>query len=248
MRLNQIIAIANGEKSRKEKILSLTYQKLQKHELFVGMTRTYRPLEESEHGITERLPNEKRLVQMTIQDAIKDTVKVLKDTFNTIATQDIGNQKATANVIIDGDVLLENVPATNLIFLEKQLIDLNTFVSKFPTLDPAEDWTYSEDSGCYKTDVKETARTKKVSKSIVKYEATKEHPAQTEMITEDKIVGYWEAIFLSGAIRKEDKNKILDRILQLSKAVKIAREEANNTEVKMSTIGDGVLDYIFNGE
>ena len=248
MQLNQIIALVNGEKSRKEKIITKTYQKLQKTELFLGISRTYRPLEVSEEGIVEMLPAERRLVQMTVSDAIKDAVSILKDTFNVIATQDIGNQIAKANVVIDGDVILKDVPATHLIFLEKQLVDLYTFVNSFLILDPGEEWKYSEDIGCYKSEKKETARTKKTQKPIVKYEATKEHPAQTEMITEDKIVGYWDTVLLSGAIKKEEKNKILNRIIELSKAVKIAREEANNVKVEMSNIGTDVLDYIFSGE
>lgn len=248
MKLNQVIAVVNGEKSRKEKVLTKTYQKLQKHELFAGITRTYSPLEESENGVVEKLPQERKLVQMTVQDAIADAVSVLNDTFNIIAAQDIGNQKAKADVIVNGDVVLKDVPATYLIFLEKQLVDLNTFVSKFPTLDPAEEWEFSEDSSCYRSKMKKTARTKKIYKPIVKYDATPEHPAQTDMITEDKIVGYWETVYLAGVIKKEDKNKILDRILQLTKAVKIAREEANNVEVKISDFGTDVLDYIFKGE
>jgi hypothetical protein len=245
MKLNQVIAIANGEKSRKEKVLSKIYQKLQKHELFMGITRKYQPLEESAEGSVEKLPEERKLVQLTVESAISEAIVVLKDTINIIATQDIGNQTAKANVVIDGDTILKDVPATHLIYLEKQLIDIHTFVSKFPILDPSEKWEYSPDSSCYKSEVRETARTKRIQKPIVKYAATEHHPAQTELITEDKIVGNWETIFLSGAIKKEDKDKFLHRILEFSKAVKIAREAANCADVTMSTIGDDVLDYIF---
>ena len=76
MKLNQIIAIANGEKARKEKVLTKIYHLLQKSELFIGITRTYRPLEESSDGFTERLPEEKKLIQLTVKDAIVETSKV----------------------------------------------------------------------------------------------------------------------------------------------------------------------------
>lgn len=248
MKLNQIIAIANGEKSRREKVLKEIYHTLQKPELFMGITRVYRPLEEEEKSpntFTENLPEEKKLVHTTVKSAISEAIKVLKDTINTIAAQDKGNQKAKANIVIDGDTIAKDVPATHLIFLEKQLIDIHTFVNKFPVLDPAENWEYSTDAGCYKSEPRETARTKKVQKPIVKYDATKEHPAQTELISEDKIVGHWKTTLLSGAIAKKDKDELLSRIEKLSKAVKIAREEANCAEIEPFSVGDDVLDYIF---
>lgn len=248
MKLNQIIAIANGEKSRREQVMKEVYHTLQKSELFIGITRVYRPLEEEERDpniFYENLPDEKKLVYTTVEDATKDVKKVLKNTINIIAAQDKGNQEAKADITIDGDVIAKDVPATHLIFLEKQLTDIYTLVSKFPILDPAENWEYSEDIGCYKSEPRKTTRTKKVKKPIVKYAATPEHPAQTEIVSEDKVVGYWETVLLSGASRKKDKDELLSRIEKLTKAVKFAREEANCVSIDSFSVGDDIVEYLF---
>lgn len=132
-----------------------------------------------------------------------------------------------------------------LIFLEKQLNDLRTFVDKFQTLDPAHSWTWDEATGCYRSEVSETVRNKKVLKNHIKYEATKEHPAQVETYTEDVPIGYYTTTHFSGAVPMQKKREILDRVRQLQTAVVLAREEANRAEVQERKIAPSVFGYIF---
>jgi hypothetical protein len=241
LRMNQVIAITNGEKSRKQKVLSKVYQELQHSTLFEGFTKRYAPLDEE----GERLPSEDKKVQMTVQQATKEAIEVMENMFNIVAMQDLGNCAANASVIVDDTTILKDVPATYLIFLEKQLIDIEVFVNSFPVLDPAEDWEWSDKTACYESKPKESHRTKKIQDVLVKYAATKEHPAQTELITKDILTGYWTTIKFSGNIKKTDKDAILERVRKISKAVKVAREEANNIAVEHSTFGTDILNYIF---
>lgn len=241
LKMNQIIAIANGEKSRKQKVLDTAYHSLQKADLFAGLSKKYVPLDEE----GEKLPDETKNIQMSVKQAIDSAVKVCTDMYNVLATQDIGNCSAKADIIIDGVVVAEKVPATYLIFLEKQLVDLNTFVNTFPVLDPSENWKWKEDAQFYVSEPKETIRTKKVNKVLVKYDATDKHPAQTEVYPEDIQIGTYTTIKYSGCISKKEKDEILERIRVLDKAVKIAREEANNSVVEMSDLGDKILGHIF---
>lgn len=240
LKLNQVVAIANGEKSRKEKITK-QYQALDKSQLFDGFSRTYLP--KTEDG--ETVPEEKKVVQMTVKGAIKDSIQILESMFNIVATQDKGNCLAKADVVVDGVTLLRDVPSTHLIFIEKQLIDLSTFVQAFPTLDPAEVWTFNENGMFYISEVRETTRTKKVPKNHVKAEATDKHPAQVDVYMEEVPIGTWRTIKYSGNISKKDKDIMLEKIRRLSNAVKIAREEANSVEVEVSDTGTQILKYIF---
>lgn len=241
MKMNQVIAIANGEKGRMQKVISKVYQKLQKPALFQGITRTFKPIDAD----AEKYPDEGTIVQLTVQQAIEEGIAVMVDAFNIVATQDCGNQIAKADVKVDDKVVIKDVPATHLIFLEKQLKDVETFVDTFPTLDPAREWEYSDDASCYKSKTEETHKTKKIPKPIVKYDATPEHPAQTEMFTEDVITGYWTTTYLSGAIKKSEKEEFLNKVRMLSNSIKVAREEANSVTVEKKTIGKDVLDFIF---
>lgn len=241
LKLNQIIAIGNGEKSKSKKVITKVYQKLGKELLFEGLTKTYKPIDEE----GEKFPKEEKLVQYTVKEAIEEVSEALKSMINIVATQDYANCNAKADIIVDDNPILKDVPVTHLLFMEKQLEDLNTFVNSLPVLDPSEKWMFSEEANYYITEEKETIRTKKTPEVIVKYEATEKHPAQTELIYTDKPVGYWNTIKFSGCISKKDKENMLGKIRKLQNAVKLAREEANSIKVEMKNYGDAILDYIF---
>jgi len=240
-RLNQIIAVEKGIKSRVFQTVTETHHKLQKAALLAGISRTYRPKDEE----GEQLPPESTRVQISITDAIADVRKSLVELFDVTATKEWANCAAKANVEVDGQTLLTDVPVTYLLFLEKQLTDLHTFVKKLPTLDPADTWEFDENVGFYATEPVESVRTKKVPRVLVKAAATEKHPAQTEVYYEDVPVGYWRTVKFSGALPAARVQELLRRIETFQQAVKIAREEANNAEVTQEKIGDRVFAYLF---
>jgi len=241
MKLTQVIAIANGEKSRRTSKISEVYHKLQKSDLFEGFNKTYKPLADDSK---DTLPPESKIVQYTVEQSIKDAYDSTVDLINIVATLDNGNCKAKANITVDGTVIASDVPATHLIFLEKQLVDLKTFVDKFPVQDPAEKWTLG-DGGLFKTEGRSTNRTLKQPFSFTKAKATDKHPEQSEILYRDEVVGQFTTIRFSGTTTQDRKNDLLNKIDKLSKAVKVAREEANSVEVERSTIGNDIMKFIF---
>lgn len=146
---------------------------------------------------------------------------------------------------VDGETLLRDVPVTYLLFLEKQLVDLHTFVKKLPVLDAAESWSFDDSTDTWRTDPVRTIRTKKVPRNHVKAEATEKHPAQVEVYYEDIAVGYWTTVKFSGALPARRVNELVERVEKLQQAVKYAREEANGTEVTDRRVGDVVFRYLF---
>lgn len=240
-KLNQIIAISANVKSRKQSVFSETYHTMKKEGIFSGHSKTYLPKDED----GEKLPDETKVVTLTVDKAIDRARAVLEDMFNVIATQDKGNCIAKADVKIDGAVLLKDVPATHLIFLEKQLADIITFVDAFPTLDPSEDWRYDENGGCYKSKESQSFRTKQVPKSMITAPATDKHPAQVHIYNENINIGTYTMLKYSGAMTATRKDELLEKIRILDKAVQQAREEANMTEVESVTYGTTLLKHIF---
>jgi hypothetical protein len=172
-------------------------------------------------------------------------VEILTRLFDVTATKDWANGQARADVVVDGNVLLSDVPVTYLLFLEKQLVDLHTFVRKLPVLDASETWTFDASADCWATEAIQTVRTKKIPRNHVKAEATEHHPAQVEVYYEDVPVGYWRTVKFSGAMPARRVNEILERVEKLQQAVKFAREEANNVEVDDQRIGEQVFYYLF---
>jgi hypothetical protein len=196
-KLNQINAIVSARKNDAEKNITELYKLLQKEQLFTGRERTYRPLDEV-NG--QKLPPESQRVQQRVDDLVRQAREKWTELWNLVLTQDTGNQSAKADIVVDGKVIIANVPVTTLLFLDKQVNDLETFVSKLPTPDPAEEWNHDPTTGLLRSKANESLRTSKEPTVIVKYAATKEHPAQTELFTKDIPVGTWTQIVYSGCI------------------------------------------------
>jgi hypothetical protein len=241
MKLNQVIAIVTGAKTQTQKTVTGIYKKIQNTDLMSGISRKYVPKDEE----GETLPPERKLIQYSVNQAIDEATASWAKTWDMIANQDNANASAFANVNVDGDALLVRVNVLHLLFLEKQLVDVKTFVEKLPTLDPAEKWYWDTAQGCYATDPYEKTRSKKIPRNHVKAEATEHHPAQVEVYMEDVIVGNWSTIKYSGAMTVETKKKMLERITKVQEAVKIAREEANSIDVSDSSEDSNLLEYIF---
>jgi hypothetical protein len=240
-KLNQIIAVEKGVKSGSLRELTDAHHALQKPALLAGISRTYQPKDEE----GEQLPPESTRVQVKTEDVLRQTSTVLTRLFDVTATKDWANCTAKADVVVDGRALLRDVPVSYLLFLEKQLVDLHTFIKKLPLLDAAEDWSFEESADCWRTDQVRTIRTKKVPRNHVKAEATEKHPAQVEVYYEDIAVGYWTTVKFSGALPARRVNELVDRVEKLQHAVKFAREEANGIEVTDQKTGEVVFGYLF---
>lgn len=241
-KLNQIIAIEKGVKSRTKTIVDDLYKAVQKPALFNGSNKSFTP--NNDDG--EKLPAVNAKVQYESGAVLKAVQGALSDLMSVTARKDWTNMSACADIVVDGKVLVSKAPVTYLLFLEKQLTDIRTFLGKFPVLDDAENWTKDENSGLFKSDVIKTHRTKKVQKPLVLYDATDKHPAQTQIITEDEITGYWSEVKISGALQKPRYDLLIDRVETLIRAVKVAREEANMAlEVDSPDVGGALFGYLF---
>ncbi|TDD96848.1 hypothetical protein [Actinomadura rubrisoli] len=240
-KLNQIIAVEKGAKSRAQRELTDIYHRIQKTPLLSGISRTYQPLDDE----GEALPPESTRVQVKAEETLADAARALTRLFDITATKDWANCDARADVVVDGRTILAEVPVSHLLFLEKQLTDLHAFVDKLPVLDAAEAWTFDESADVWRTEPVKTTRTKKIPRAHVLYEATTEHPAQVETYTEDVIVGTWTKTGFSGALPARRVNELRERVAKLQAAVKFAREEANGAEVAEKKVGDAVFGYLF---
>lgn len=239
-KLNQIIAVEKGVKSKALQDVNTAHQKVQKPALLAGISRTYQPKDEE----GEQLPPESTRVQVMAEDVLREVAGSLTRLFDVTATKDWANCTARADVSVDGRTVLADVPVGHLLFLEKQLTELHGFLKKLPVLDAAESWSLDPSTDSWKTDQVRTIRTKKVPRNHVKAEATEKHPAQVEVYYEDVAVGYWTTTKFSGALPARRVNELVDRVEKLQQAVKFAREEANGTEVTDRRVGDAVFGYL----
>jgi hypothetical protein len=240
-KLSQIIAIEKGVKARAAREFADLQGSTQKDALLAGISRTYQPRDEE----GDQLPAEGTKVQLRVEDVLAQLSAVFGRLFDVVATKDVANRAATADVVVDGVTLIRDIPVAYLLFLEKQLAELQAFLGRLPVLDPAEDWTWDPAAGAYRTPTTRTVRSRKVPKVLVKYEATEHHPAQTEVFTVDEPVGDWSTVKFSGALPADRRRQLVDRVVTLAEAVKVARESANQYDVTDLAVGRQVFDYLF---
>lgn len=238
---HELVAILSGKKAEVQKFVTDGYHNLQKGDLFDGLRRTYQPVDEG----GELLPPESKNPQLVLAKVVDDARDKWRALFDITLMVDLGNQIAKADVEVDGKVVARDVPVPTLLFLEKQLADVKAFVEKLPTPDPAERWTQDANTGMLSTEPTKTGRTKKVQKPIVLFPATPEHPAQTQLITEDVLAGYWTTIKYTNRVAADKKAVALDRVGRLLDAVKTAREKANTADVPKREVGAAVLGFVF---
>lgn len=243
-KLNQIIAVEKGVKSQTTRIETDLYHQLEKKPLFSGLSRVYTPKDE-EDG--DQLPPEAVSVQIKTNEVLTALTGALARLIDLTATKDAANTAARSDIKVDGTVVASAVPVTTLMFLEKELEKLAAFVGRLPVLDPAVSWTYDPARGVHVAEPVSTVRTKKVPRNHVLYEATKEHPAQVQMFTEDVVVGTWTKTEFSGALPADTIAAINTRLEKLRTAVKFAREEANTIEVTDAHYAETLLAYLFEG-
>lgn len=240
-KLNQVVAIEEGIKKKEFADLTKAHHLFQKTALFSGLIRTYSPRVDGDVVY----PEEKTIVQQSAPVLLKKVIEHQSELFDIISTKDRGNCEARIDITVDDKIIAKDVPVTFLIFFEKKLVDLRTLVSKLPVLDPAKEWIHDKSRGMYSTVSEKKLKTKKVQKPVVKYEATKEHPAQTELVSLDEVEGTWNQTDLSTAYPASEIQSMLDRIDKLERAVKIAREQANSIEVDKRATGSELLGYLF---
>jgi hypothetical protein len=239
-KLNQVIAIEKGIKSAAHSRITELLRLIQKPELFNGLTRTYISKNDEDEG----LPAENKAVQYRLDDVISSLCQSQSELIDVTLQKDAANAVARADIVVDGKPILSDVPVTTLLQIEKLLIDYRTFFSQLPVLDIAETWQFDLNKALYVSEPVSTVRTKKVPKVIVRYPATPEHPAQTDLTAEDIIAGHWKNTKLSSAMPKTRKDEILRRIDSLLIAVKQAREEANDIQAPIKA-GAGIALFDF---
>jgi hypothetical protein len=239
MKLHQFLALQADAKGRGEGDLTKAFQAVDKTALLSGVSKTY--ASRTEDGY--QLPAEGTKLQLRVPVIMADAIPAMIRQFDIQATVDGGNQIAKADVVVNGVTVLTDVPVETLLFLEKKMVNLVQFIERLPVLDEAEDW---EDAGdlSFKSKPSSKARTDKVPERFVKAAATDKHPAQVEILYLDQPVGDWTTIKFSGAITPARKRDLLSKAQLLQAAVKVARAEANSTEVTDKKIGTAIFDFL----
>jgi len=243
-KLHEILAVENGlEKTAKKLILSSKKQ-FDKENLFLGQTKTLEMFDES---LAHLNAIEHQKLETTVDDNLDYALKAVSKYWDSVVQKDLANQIAKADVVVDGTVILSDVPSTTLLGLESKISELRTLFEAIPTLAPGINWIRNEadPEGIFRTS--EGISQFKTEKDIdfrVLYEATTEHPAQVAQMNVVKNVGKYTTNKTSGMYTAHRKAKVLSNLDTLLSAVKKARQRANNAIIEKRNIGENLINFI----
>lgn len=249
MKLHELLAVETNLENQAAKCrtdLAATFEK--KRHLFEEKRVTFKATAENSVPVTEAQSD----IQSTVSKELDWLVPHLTKSLNASYQVAEANTIARADVVLEDDagtVLLRGVPATALLELEKRMTELAGLVATIPTLDPAKGFKLdtARAEGVYVAREVEKTRTRKTKRVIVKYEATPQHPAQTELIDEDQAVGTIHEQEWSGLVTPARKAELINKVEMVGRAIRRARSRANEAEVDTSKkIASPLLGFIFN--
>lgn len=242
-KLHEILAIKSGITGKIAKL------KADLMELFTKKTHHFSKVISNFVSVKEGIPDAKEqdtAMQTTVRKELAWFGSEFAKMVDLCHTINITNCEAKADVIIDGVVLLEKIPATGLLELEKLVTGFKELLTHVPTLDPVKGFKKdtAEGEGIYVAQPRMTARTMKEIYVLTLAAATDKHPAQASKETRDIITGHVNTHEWSGMLTPSEKSTILTRCEDLIMAIKSAQARANSTEAKSEKIGEKVVNHI----
>jgi hypothetical protein len=241
-KLHELLAVEQDRKNKANQSVSEALQTFSKKDvIFDGMNKRYIAMEAD----SEIIPDETKEMAMSVKDKLTSTLEIFASGIDAHLSKEETNSAniAKAELIVDNQSF-GTFAATSLLALETHFNKTKELYQTIPVLDQAKKWSFDTQRAIYRTDEEVKFRSIKRPKVIVKYEATKEHPAQTELLYLDFQVGKYETTYFSGKITQAQKNTLLRRIDSLIEAVKIARSKANNVEVTNIKVAQNLFNFI----
>ena len=243
-RIHEIVAVERQAQSVAAKLLQESVKTLGKDSLFRGATRTLRHASEDDrHFDTE----EHHELETTVGEVIDYTRESWANWVDLVYRKDLANGEAAADLVVDGNTIAENVPATTLLGLEAKLADFRKVFDAIPTLPAGTNWIPDEQSGegVWRSQNPEvTLKEVKIDEFQSIAAATEHHPEQVAKVQRKKTIGKYETNHKCGMMTSLEKAQQLQRLDKMLAAVKQARSRANGQEVPSAAIGGAIFDYI----
>lgn len=218
--------------------------------LFSGLTKSHERFSDEEQHLVAA--TEVKEVQSTVDAQLDFLATEMSKYFDTYAAKEATNQTAKADIVIDGRTLVSDVPATVLLGMESKLSQLVELYKNLPTLDSSVAWEAAPEAalpGIFRTKhATETFQTQTEKKYNVVVQPTQHQAAVVDKYDEVTNVGKYTRVDFSGAITSFDKAERLARLNALIRAVKKARQRANQAEIiSFDNFGSALFDYVNKG-
>jgi hypothetical protein len=252
--LHQILAVDNGIEADTKRVLAQAQQIMAvggKQDPLTGLRRTHKSRN------TEKwpdLPEESRLVQVTVPDLLGQVRKAMTALLDIKYTREAGNALASADVVVDGEPILTAVPVGMLICLENQLLSfITTVIDKIPVRDPAEEWHDQTTDpnlprGVWASAPRNSPSTTRdrLVQVVAEPRVIDGQPFAGQYVPYEADVntGTKTLISYSGQLSVQDVQELHERAAEVLIAVRFARQQANMLEVESKHAGAVILGLI----
>jgi hypothetical protein len=250
--MHQLLAVEPDLAGTYKAITNETIKTFGKREHFFGSEKK---LEMFEEGVDSTFPVEHKKMDTTVNEKLDYQESAIIKYFDAVLQKDLTNCEAKADLVVDGKVIAEQVPATFLLGLETKLKQVIRIYSTIPTLQPGVEWEIDPNLG---EDVyrrkrpEESAKTETTFKAVILYEAQfpkegekgESLPAQVEKVPDKRDIGMYTKQVWTGMLSPATKSKLLGRLYRLLEGAKSARSKANENEIVSKEIGRSLFDFI----
>ena len=243
-KLHELLAVETDVESTYKKVIDeaiVTFTKKADH--FFGQNKILTMFDDNKQN--ENLSERKEMVSTVGKklDYVKDFIIRY---FDVVLQKEKTNQIAKADLIVDGNIIATDLPATFLLGMETKLKKVRDMYEVTPTLPPGYVW--KEDptlgDGIYTTTLNDVLKTAKTLIYTLFVPATDKHPAQGKDHEEQIPVGRYVTTMQYGMLTPARKSELLGKIDKLILACKQARQRANCAEIQQEEIGKIIMDYI----
>jgi len=244
-KLHEILAVEGDLEARAKDAMHDAKTKFSTPAFFHGFKRE---LEMFDGDDGTHYPPETQQVTYVVDEILKSVSDHSSRYFDVMLAKESTNQMAKADLIVNGETISKDLPATFLLGMESRLKVLKNALDTIPTLPPGRDYVLDEDvaDNIFKTrDPERTFKTANRIKHKVLYDATKEHPAQIEKWSEQENVGAYTKVEWFSSMSPNGKRKLIQRLNDMIMGCKKARQKANSVEVTRKEVGRDIFGYLF---
>jgi len=213
--LHELLAVEQGLAETGNRVQKETTKTLaSKRSLFEGLSKAHEIFNDEEQHLVQA--TEIKEVQDTVDNQLQYLGTELARYWDVGLQKEEANQRAKADIVVDGITLAIGVPSIVLLGMEKKLASLLETYNAIPTLDASKAW--EEDPNYNKRGVfrtkheRETQQTRVVKDWKEVSPATKEHKAQIVQDEKTEVIGKYIISEFSGAISSLDKAERIQRL------------------------------------
>lgn len=253
-KLHEILAVEGDHEGRSKAAISESIATFKnKERLFQAKTRTLTMFQKNETNRVELEAIEAKEktetpLAATVPENLNYLGVILAEYYDVVFQKEATNQQAKADVIINGETLLTDVPVTFLLSMESRLKEVRNVIVEIPTLEPTIAWvpdTTHAKAHVYKAPVTHDTKTLKETKHNIVVAPTDKHPAQVVAYDAVSNIGQYTDAQWSGKITSATKATLLQNIDSLIQAVKKARQRANATTlVPSNDVGNKLMKFL----